>query len=280
MNTKKAEQILKKYGIVFDFNKVYKLYNDIKKNDDPLSEEEHRILFDTLWFLGNQKRGSSVSLSLPLKLKLIRNRKNIGSYHMLAQGHIEGGNILSIIKQGGLNESEEAEVWNIFHKLWHHDSARDCDEINRILGTYKIVKHKLKWFRKIKVLDVGCGKNGNGISTLTAKYAGKVKGFGIDLDVQEHPSNVELFTGSVERLPFEDNSFEVVYSSNVIYYFKGKKKIVEVMKEILRVLKSRGMFVFDDNSRKVSDYKDKIIPSTGVKARVLKDGGAILIVKY
>ena len=69
-------------------------------------------------------------------------------------------------------------------------SARDADEINHILGTYTLIEEKLKRSKKIKILDVGCGKNGNGIATLAAKYPERINGFGIDVDIQQHPSNV------------------------------------------------------------------------------------------
>jgi len=279
MNIDVAKRILRKYGLESDLGSSYSAYRDIERIGDPLTDDEHLILFDTMWFLGNRKRGSNVSISTPLKLKLIRKRKRLGRYDMVARGHIEGGNINGIIKDGKLNGHEEAEVWSIFHKLWHHDSARDSDEINKILGTYRIVERKIKFFGRINVLDIGCGINGNGISTLTAKYAGKVRGFGVDLDVQKNPSNVKLVIASADRLPFRANFFEVIYSSNVIYYFKGNK-IIDVMREVLRVLKPRGMLVFDDNSRGVRDYKEEIIPTTGVRAKIQKYGSAILIIKY
>ena len=83
----------------------------------------------------------------------------------------------------------------------------------------------------------------------------------------------------MEHLPFGNNFFQVVYSSNVIYYFKDERH-VNIIKEILRVLKPKGMFVFDDTRRRANDYKDKVVPLTGIKARVLKYNNAILITKY
>jgi len=190
---------------------------------------------------------------------------------MVAIGHIEGGNIHHIIKNAGLNKTEEAQLWHIFHKLWPSASSRDSDEINSILRTHELIEKNIHLFGKISVLDIGCGKNGNGISTLTAKYANKVKGFGIDLDIQDHPSNVKLIEGSAKDMPFSDNSFILVYACHVVYYFLDES-INELLTEVLRVLKPGGMFVFDDG-RRINVYQDKIIPSTGFSAKVMKHRG-------
>ncbi len=243
-----------------------------------MSEEEHELLFDFLWNLGNKERETNIQIQEMLKQKMIENRHNLLRYDMVTVGHIDGGIISDIITNCPLNEIEESELWAIFHKLRHDSSTRDSDQINRKLGTYNIIENKLKMVGKINVLDIGCGKNGNGISTLTARYLGKIKGYGIDLDIQDHPSNVNLIRASAEKLPFRDNFFEVIYSSNVIYYFEGKR-LISVIKEILRVLKSGGLFIFDEMNRGFDEYNNIIVPSTGIKAEVIRGKYRILIIK-
>lgn len=292
MTLEEVRQILERHGIVtnqygnpLDFNQntlgiTADVYSVIKNMNDPLSDEEHILLFDTFWTKGSKEHKSDVRISDALKIKFINYRKRVSRFDMLAAGHLEGSNIPNLVEECGLNESEEAELWNVFHKLWHHDSARDCEEINSILGTYKIVEHKLKWLGKINVLDIGCGKNGNGISTLAARYQGKIMGYGVDLDIQEHPSNVKLFRANVKHLPFRDNFFEVVYSCNVIGYFKGQRHL-QIIKEILRILKPKGIFVFDDYNRYADTYKNLIMPELRIKAKILYVRGKnhIIIIK-
>lgn len=253
------------------------LWENIRDKNDPLTEREHIEIFDFCWALGNQIRGSSVNISERLKLKCIENRHRI-EYDMVLSGDIEDSVIISLKIGGNIKGIDEVEVWSLFHKLRHHDSARDSDEINGILGTYKIIKHKLKWFGKINVLDVGCGKNGNGVSTLAAKYSNKIRGFGIDLDIQDHPSNVTLVKASAKRIPFNDNFFDVIYSCHVINYL-GNDKIANILKEILRVLKHTGYFIFNDYQRSWKTYRNEIVPRTSINARVISKN-PIIIVKY
>ncbi len=302
MSLNDAINVLEKYRIDKELLSEDILYNSQRVYEhilgigDPLSEEEHIVLFDTFWDLGirdgirDKRISGAVTLPENLKRRIIRNRDKLmddflpGSndmvyarvayclYNPLCMPHI--------IKNCQLNGSEEAELWDIFQKIYGKDvSARDCDKINKQLGIYGIIESKTRWLGKIDVLDVGCGENGNGITTLTAKYFSKINGYGVDVSIKAHPSNVGLVKASLDHIPFQNNFFEVIYSSNVIYYFKDQR-LINVVKEILRVLKPKGMFVFDDLNRSVDDYKNYIVPLTRIKARVYKYGKAILIVKY
>lgn len=235
------------------------------------------ILFDTFWARGNEERKSDVKISDKIKIRLINNRKRIETFYLAAIGHIEGSIIPKLINECNLTETEEAELWSIFHKLWHDSSSRDCNKINGELGLYLIIDKKIKWFGKINVLDIGCGKNGNGISTLVNKYGGKIRGFGVDLDIEEHPSNVKLVIGNAEALPFPANKFDVVYSQDVIYYFNNTR-IIPVIKEIMRVLNLKGVFLFNDHNRDAEFYKRKVLSVINVNASVVNQKGSVKVI--
>lgn len=280
MDVTKAEEILEKYGIGASLDAPWDVYRFIKNIGDPLSLGEHIILFDAFWKLGNIKRKSNVNLSDELKLKLILGRKRFENFWWIARGVIQGTTIPQIIEGYKLGSREQRELWDIFHKLWPAASSRDSEQINEALEIYKIVEHKLKRNKRINVLDIGCGKNGNGISSLTYKYGDKIRGFGIDIKIEERPPNVYLIEGTAERLPFYDNYFDLIYSHHLIYYF-DERKIIDVVGEVLRVLRSGGMFVFDDNHRSLEDYSNNIILRSGIKARVFSiNTSTFLIVKY
>jgi ubiquinone/menaquinone biosynthesis C-methylase UbiE len=68
------------------------------------------------------------------------------------------------------------------------------------------------------------------------------KVYGIDLDerVLQNPFLNEAKTGSVESLPYEDNSFDLVYSANVLEHLKEP---CNVFNEVRRVLKPGGAFI-------------------------------------
>lgn len=252
------------------------VWKSIKKANDPLREYEHIALFNEMWNLANFKRNNKINISENLKLKIIKSRHNLSRYDLVLGGHIEGSNINDIILKAKLNKEEESEIWSIFHKLWGDSSSRNCDKVDDQLEIYKLIDKKLSELSKIKVLDAGCGKNGNGISSLSEKYNNKIEGYGIDLNIEEYPSNVNLQKANLEKLPFENNFFDIIYSSHVIYYFKDEK-LLNVIKEILRVLKPNGFFVFNDSD--FSNYKNNIIPSIGFKADLIKQTNSILIIK-
>lgn len=98
-----------------------------------------------------------------------------------------------------------------------------------------------------KFLDVGCG---SGYSMKRAKFDCNCNVFGIDPDPGGHgvgregskfDVGIEIITKGVsENLPFEDNSFDVVYSSHVLEHVKSE---VKSLKEMKRVLKKNGVLI-------------------------------------
>ncbi|MEN8908172.1 MAG: methyltransferase domain-containing protein [Clostridiales bacterium] len=104
-----------------------------------------------------------------------------------------------------------------------------------------------------KVLDLGCGK---GKETIDVAYLTGEKGFVTGLDITEEMiekakinslelklKNIEFVLGDIERLPFEDNTFDAVMSNCVINHADDK---ATVFSEIYRVLKTNGRFVISD----------------------------------
>lgn len=106
--------------------------------------------------------------------------------------------------------------------------------------------------RPEKVLELGCGIGYQ--SAMLAQIAGKVIATDLpDEDLQSHApgmlqaqllhrqlniDNVELVGCSAEDLPFEDNSFDLVYSSHVLEHIPDQNK---ALSEIYRVLKPGGI---------------------------------------
>jgi 2-polyprenyl-3-methyl-5-hydroxy-6-metoxy-1,4-benzoquinol methylase len=94
------------------------------------------------------------------------------------------------------------------------------------------------------VLDIASGE-GYG-SYIMSKYAKKVLGVDIDEKVIQHSknkyqsSNLNFKTGSVEKIPIESNSIDVVISFETIEHHD---KHEEMLKEIKRVLKPDGVLI-------------------------------------
>jgi len=76
-----------------------------------------------------------------------------------------------------------------------------------------------------KILDVGCGKR---------KYPNSI---GIDINPSSHAD----FFEDARDMSFANNIFDMVYSAYVIQHIPEDEKVV---KEIHRVLKANGLFIF------------------------------------
>ena len=100
-----------------------------------------------------------------------------------------------------------------------------------------------------KLLDIGCG-GGATISRLS-KIAPEAKVFGVDhspVSIQEskaynieniHTGKAEVIEASVEHLPFEDDTFDLITTVESFYFWPEPE---ENLKEVHRVLKSGGRF--------------------------------------
>lgn len=107
--------------------------------------------------------------------------------------------------------------------------------------------------RKENCLELGCGMGG-GLITLS-KVCKKVVGLDIskiDLllakkQIEENKiGNVELVCDSGEKLPFEDETFDLIIATDVIEHVANQEKF---LKEAHRVLQRYGFFYFNSPNR-------------------------------
>lgn len=135
-----------------------------------------------------------------------------------------------------------------------------------------------------KILDMGCG---TGLYTKIIKKKGaKVKG--IDLSegmikiAREEVPGVEFKVGSAEKLPYKNKEFDIVLAALMMEYFSSWNK---VLKEVKRVLKPNGLFIFSTGNpvvntlhrfyykgRKFREIKDYFKEGVRVREWELKDG--------
>lgn len=121
---------------------------------------------------------------------------------------------------------------------------------------------KVKWENE-KVLDLGCG-DGRLTNQLT-----KIFLEGVALDFSENMLKVAkkraedsgraklgYICASAQKLPFKDNSFDVVVSSELIEHVPGPEKVIL---EINRVLDSKGhLYLTTPNPYAIHTYLDKL----------------------
>ncbi len=131
-----------------------------------------------------------------------------------------------------------AEYFNRRKNLTKFNFNRNI-EVPAMLKLIGNVKNK-------KVLDLGCGF-GDHVEKLSKKKPKKIIGIDssknlINLAKQKKIKNCEFFVNNLEnKLKFENNYFDLVYSSLTLHYIKNLNLLFS---EVNRVLKKKGLFIF------------------------------------
>lgn len=118
-----------------------------------------------------------------------------------------------------------------------------------------------------KILDIGVG-TGN----LSKKFleAGYISIIGLDqsrdmLNVaKDKLPNLKLRLGEFLKIPFDNNSFDVIVSTYAFHHLNEEEKSVAI-KEMLRVLKDNGKIVIGDLMFENEDEKKKIYTSLSIE---------------
>lgn len=97
--------------------------------------------------------------------------------------------------------------------------------------------------KKIKILDAGCG-DGKYSSFLISKGYQNI--ISIDLFDQSPEPNINYLKASVEKLPFDKNYFDFIFSNSVIFYVNPPFK---ALIELKRVLKKNGIIIFSAHTK-------------------------------
>jgi len=150
-----------------------------------------------------------------------------------------------------------------------HVGLYESDDEDIAEASARTVRHmasKLDLKPGAQVIDIGSGYGG------AARYLAREKGAHVTcLNVSEKENarnrrlteeqgledNIEIVHGVFEDMPFPDNSFDVVWSQEAILHSGDRKR---VLKEVARVLKPGGDFIFTDpmqatTSDDASDYQ-------------------------
>ncbi|MBQ9834523.1 MAG: class I SAM-dependent methyltransferase [Bacilli bacterium] len=140
---------------------------------------------------------------------------------------------------------------NIINDYDKFAEKRQQDLINGMKPSHRFVekpmmKSMLPNLKNKKVLMLGCG-TGEESDLLETFGATSEQLTGIDISnksielAKKAYPDKEFIVGDMNELPFESNSFDFVYSSLAIHYSATPEKIY---KEVYRVLKPNGLFLF------------------------------------
>lgn len=107
----------------------------------------------------------------------------------------------------------------------------------RAVTADKLIPNNLRGGR---ILDIGCGFTPYFLinTVFEEKY-------GIDLEVGDYPKNINIQTLNIENnthLNFDDKFFDVITMLAVFEHIK-QDKLINLLKEIKRCLKSNGIFI-------------------------------------
>jgi ubiquinone/menaquinone biosynthesis C-methylase UbiE len=147
-------------------------------------------------------------------------------------------------------------VWYFIRAKWLLD-AEGGDVQNKVRD--ELISH-IEWNGSGRVLDIGCGSGALAVR-LAKKYREATitgidywgGGWGYHQKQCEENAHIEGVSdrtcfqqASASKLPFEDESFDLVVSNLTFHEVKDSKSKLDVVKEALRVVKKGGRFVFQD----------------------------------
>ena len=119
---------------------------------------------------------------------------------------------------------------------------------NKNTYPFKLAKHLYEKFifdrelkaESTKVLDIGCSK-GTALINFS-KCSDNLELYGVDLREENLPDNITFKECDLEKesLPFDDNTFDIVYSKSVLEHVFNTSNFIS---EAKRVLKPGGLFL-------------------------------------
>ena len=126
---------------------------------------------------------------------------------------------------------------------------------------------KLIGLENKRILEFGSGRGE--FSVLLAKLGGRVIGIDIGSDLIElsklvaELNNVkcDFVVGSIDKLPFEDNSFDFVVGNGILHHLP-KQGVLDSLNEAYRVLKPDGIALFTEpiENSKFFNFLQNLLP--------------------
>ena len=146
-------------------------------------------------------------------------------------------------------QQEYASIADKYDRRWSfYINTTIIETINRLQKHQVLKTNPIEHNPNLKILDLGCG-TGILIKKLLSLFpSAEVCGIDpsaemLNIARQRLPPSVNLKLGSADKLDFEDNSFDLVISTNAFHYFRDPQTAI---REALRVRKPKGCLVITD----------------------------------
>lgn len=152
---------------------------------------------------------------------------------VLERGYI---NVYSELHPNERRALEQQRLYKRNHPSWDNTSIRLCQEFTHFLDSF----HKHSTDLPV-ILDAGCGHGNYVIDEFRSQIGWAC---GVDVDPTATTRNVcldEITHAPLESLPYPDSSFDAVLGLWVLEHLTQPLK---VLREIRRVLKPGGLFIF------------------------------------
>jgi SAM-dependent methyltransferase len=137
------------------------------------------------------------------------------------------------------NDAKQIEYWSnqVYTRPYSHPIVEFFAE-----QRLSYIQSFLNLSEESRLLDVGCG---DGFSTY---YASKYKAhiFGVDRSfymLRKHPLRSRVACGDAYRLPFQDKSFDVVWSWELLHHLSEPKRALAEMQRV----SSKFVVIFEPN---------------------------------
>ena len=182
---------------------------------------------------------------------------------------------------------------NIIHKLfdnlkkpegfWGRVILHQMNKRHSLLSEWGM--SHVEWQQEWNILDIGCGGGANLTQLLRRCSQGKVYGIDISLEsvlfAQKKnkkylSSRCFIEQGTVDKLPYPDNMFDVVTAFETVYFWDD---LPHTFNEVIRVLKPNGYFLIccELNDPSVKTWTNLIEGMTirscdELKSRLLQSG--------
>jgi ubiquinone/menaquinone biosynthesis C-methylase UbiE len=146
----------------------------------------------------------------------------------------------------------------------YHAVSQIYDKYRQPLGLdflTKIIKQHKKPSEELSLLDVGCG-TGQYIKIFSS-YVGTCHGMDpnqsmLDMAIKKSPASI-FKQGSAMKLPYESNSMDVIFSSQVLHHLQDKQSTRDysncnhAISEMHRVLRDEGIIIINYSTDKQLD---------------------------
>ena len=136
------------------------------------------------------------------------------------------------------------ESYNLNADVYNHHVSNPDESPYHTYYEKPAIRAALPELTDLNVLSIGCG---SGVDSRWLKDNGAKNVFGVDISdgliniAKENNLDIDFTVMDMERLDFEDESFDLTYSSLAIHYLNDWTKALQ---EANRVLKPGGQYIF------------------------------------